>query len=398
MLASMRENWLLDPSVAFLNHGSFGACPRHVLDRQTELRARLEREPIHFFMRELEPLLDRARSEVAEFVGASAADVAFVRNATAGANAVLRSLVFSPGDELLTTDHAYAACKNALDWVAMRSGIRVVVAKVPFPLADPSEVVGAIAAAVTPKTRLAMIDHVTSPTGLVWPVDSIVRALAERGVDVLVDGAHAPGMLDLNLDAIGAAYYVANFHKWTCSPKGAGMLYVRRDKQRDIHPTVISHGLTSERARSKFLEETDWTGTDDPTSWLCVPEALRYLAGLVPGGWPAIREKNHALAMQARGILCRTLDATPPAPESMIGSLVAIRLPAGPVSNAPRSPLYVEPLQTALFERHRVEVPIMTWPSRSDRLVRVSAALYNERADYERLASALVEELARERG
>jgi isopenicillin-N epimerase len=214
---------------------------------------------------------------------------------------------------------------------------------------------------------------------------------------VLVDGAHAPGMIELDLEALGVAYYVANFHKWTCAPKGAAMLYVRRDKQPEIHPTVISHGLTSERPRSKFLEETDWTGTDDPTSWLCVPESMRYVESLVPGGWPAIRARNRTLALEARAILCEALDARPPAPESMIGSLAAVVLPPGPVSGEPRSALYTEPLQKALYQHHRVQVPIVPWPTRRDRLVRVSAALYNERAEYELLARALLTEIARER-
>lgn len=397
MLRGMREHWLLDPDIVFLNHGSFGSCPRRVLERQTELRARLEREPVRFFTHDLEPMLDEARAEVAAFVGAGASDLAFVRNATMGANAVLRSLVFSPGDELLTTDHTYAACKNTLDFVATRTGARVVVARVPFPIDDPAAVTAALVANASPRTRIALVDHVTSPTGLVFPVAEIVRELGALGIDVLVDGAHAPGMIDLDLEALGVAYYVANFHKWTCAPKGAGMLYVRRDKQPDIHPTVISHGLTSERPRSKFLEEADWTGTDDPTSWLCVPESMRYVGALLPGGWPAIRAQNRALALAARTILCQALDVRPPAPESMIGSLAAVALPRGPVSGEPRSALYTEPLQKALYAHHRIQVPIVPWPTRSDRLVRISAALYNQRAEYELLARALLTEIERER-
>src|SRR5688572_15219033 len=192
----LRAHWSLDPEIVFLNHGSFGACPIEVLSEQSALRAAMERNPIDFLLRELEPRIDAARAEVAAFVGASAEDLVFVRNATSGVNAVLRSLRLAPGDELLTTDHAYAACKNALEHVAERAGARIVVARIPFaPLHAEADVVEAIVGALTDRTRLAMIDHVTSPTGLVLPIERIVAELAARGVDVLVDGAHAPGMV-----------------------------------------------------------------------------------------------------------------------------------------------------------------------------------------------------------
>jgi isopenicillin-N epimerase len=387
---TLRAHWALDPDVVFLNHGSFGACPRTVLDRQSALRAQLEREPVRFFMRELEPLLDSAREEVARFVGARTEDVVFVRNATSGVNAVLRSLDLSPDDELLTTDHVYGACLQAMRHVAERAGARVVLARVPFPLASADEVTQAVLGAVTPRTKLALIDHVTSPTGLVFPVADIVRALASRGVDTLVDGAHAPGMVTLDLEALGAAYYTANFHKWTCAPKGAAMLWARRDRQASLHPTVISHGYASPRPRKRLLEEFDWTGTDDPTAWLCVPDALRFVGGLVEGGWPAVQAHNRALALRARALLCEALSVPPPAPESMIGSLAAVPLPPGP---AVARTSEVEPLQDALFARHRVEVPLPPWPAPPARLLRISAHLHNSLDEYQLLCEALGEEL-----
>lgn len=381
--------WTLDPAVTFLNHGSFGACPAPVLAAQAEWRARLERQPVRFMARELEGLLDEARAALAAFVGAVPGDLAFVPNATSGVNAVLRSLVFAPGDELLTTDHAYNACKNALHFVAERSGATVVVAKVPFPLAGPATVVESVLARVTPRTRLALLDHVTSPTGLVWSIAELVQALAERGVETLVDGAHAVAMLPLDVSAIGAAYYTGNCHKWLCAPKTAGFLHVRRDLQELVRPLAISHGARLRRAdRSRFLLEFDWTGTVDPTAYLTVPEAIRVLGSLVPGGWPALRARNRELALAGRRLLCESLGVPEPAPASMIGSLAAVPIPEGS-SEPPTSGLYCDPLQDALREEAGIEVPIVPWPAAPRRLIRISAAAYNVSADYERLAVAL---------
>jgi isopenicillin-N epimerase len=381
--------WTLDPSVTFLNHGSFGACPQAVLEFQSDLRARMERQPVQFLARELEARLDEARAALAAFVGAVAGDLAFVPNATSGVNAVLRALVFAPGDELLTTDHAYNACRNALHFVAERSGASVVVAPVPFPLGGPEAVVEAVLAKVTSRTRLALLDHVTSPTGLVWPIAELVASLAERGVETLVDGAHAVGMLPLDVSAIGAAYYTGNCHKWLCAPKGAGFLHVRRDLQEMVRPLAISHGARLQRAdRSRYLLEFDWVGTVDPTAYLSVPAAIRVMGAALPGGWPALRAHNRDLALAGRRLLCDALGIPEPAPPSMIGSLAAVPIAAGS-PEPPASALYCDPLQDALRERAGIEVPVLPWPAPPQRLLRISAQLYNTLADYERLAGTL---------
>jgi isopenicillin-N epimerase len=384
-----RTLWPLDPSVTFLNHGSFGACPRAVLEAQARFRDRLEAEPVRFLSRDLEGLLDAARSALGAFVGAAGDDLAFVPNATTGVNTVLRSLDLGAGDEVVATDHTYNACRNALNAAGARAGVRIVVATLPFPIAAPEQVVEAVLARVGPRTRLALVDHVTSPTGLVLPIERLVRELAARGVDALVDGAHAPGMVPLDLRALGAAYYTGNCHKWICAPKGSGFLYVRRDRQPGVRPLVISHGANSPRVdRSRFRLEFDWVGTTDPTAYLTVPEAIRYMGSLLPGGWPALMAHNRATALAARDRLCAALGVAPPAPDSMIGSLAALPVPAGflpaPVDGER------DPLHTALFERYGLELPVFTWAALACRILRISAQLYNSAADYEQLAGALV--------
>jgi isopenicillin-N epimerase len=297
---------------------------------------------------------------------------------------------------MLTTDHAYGACRNTLDFVASRSGAHLVIVQIPFPLASPDAAFDAVLSRVTSRTRLALLDHITSPTAVILPIERLVRELAGRGVDVLVDGAHAPGMVPLDLNALGAAYYSGNCHKWLCAPKGSAFLWVRRDRQQDVRPLTISHGASVTRAeRSRFRLEFDWTGTSDPTAWLTVPRAIEYLASLVPGGWPALMARNHALALEARRLVCTAAGTPPPCPDDMVGSLASIVLPDGPTRDIGwRRP---DPIQRRLFDGWGIEVPVMSWPAAPRRLVRISAQLYNRLDHYATLADALGKELAGER-
>jgi isopenicillin-N epimerase len=376
------EYWSLDPAIEFLNHGSFGACPLPVMKLQQELRQRIERQPLQFFGRDLEELLDRSRTDLAAFVGADSEDLAFVPNATTGINTVLRSLKFEPGDELLTTNQEYNACRNALNFVAERSGAKIVVAEIPYPIESSEQAIEPILQAVSSKTRLALLDHITSQTGLVFPIAKIIQALTQQNIDTLIDGAHAPGMVALDLATIGATYYTGNCHKWLCAPKGAAFLYVRRDKQSEIRPLTISHGANSPRRdRSRFRLEFDWTGTDDPTAYLCVPEAIRFMGSRLPGGWAELMGHNRENAIAARKILCEILKVTPPCPDEMIGSLATVPLSEGS---------YVE-LQDALLEKFGIEVPIVPYPATPKRLVRISAQIYNTLDQYEKLGRALIE-------
>ena len=370
--------------MTFLNHGSFGACPKQVLAVQQRLRSQLEQEPLRFFGREWEPLLDDARSKLAAFVGADVQDLVFVPNATTGVNSVLRSLRFSPEDEILTTNHEYNACRNALDFVASRTGARVVVAKIPFPIDSPQQVVAAVIERVSPKTRLALLDHVTSQTGLIFPIQELVKELQQRGVDTLVDGAHAPGMIPLNLEEIGATYYTGNCHKWLCAPKGAAFLYVRRDKQLEIRPLTISHGTNSPRTdKTCFQLEFDWTGTDDPTAYMCVPEAIAFMGSLLPGGWRELMQQNHQLVLQGRRLLCQALEVQPPCPEEMIGSMAVVPLPTT-LENCDFMSIHDE-----LFDKFGIQVPMIPWQEKPRLLVRISAQIYNALEQYEYLAKVL---------
>lgn len=384
--------WSLDPMVTFLNHGSFGACPLPVLEAQQRLRQQLEQQPLRFFMREFEELLDTARTQLATFVGADADELVFIPNATTGVNCVLRSLIFHPEDELLTTNQEYNACRNALDFIASRTGAKVVVANVPFPLEDASQVVEAVLAQVSPKTRLALLDHVTSQTGLIFPIQELVTQLTARGVETLVDGAHAPGMLPLNLHSIGATYYTGNCHKWLCAPKGAAFLYVQREQQSAIRPLTISHGANSQRTdRSRFQLEFDWMGTNDPTAYMCVPEAIQFLGSLLPGGWTELMENNRAKALLARQVLCENLEVSPPCPDQMIGAIAVVPLPDRlSLYEQSRRSLGCPVLQDLLLERFDIEVPIIPWNPPFNQLLRISAQLYNKPEQYEYLAKALL--------
>jgi isopenicillin-N epimerase len=383
--------WSLDPGVAYLNHGSFGACPTPVLEEQSRYRARLERGPVQFLARDLEGLLDAARRELGAFVGVDPDDLAFVPNATTGVSTVLRSLEFRPGDELLTTSHEYNACRNALDLVCRRTGARVVAAEVPFPLRSPEEVVGALVDRVSPRTRLGLVDHVTSLTGMVMPIREIVSALEGRGIDTLVDGAHAPGMVPLAIAEIAPTYYVANCHKWLCAPKGAALLYVRSDRQAAIHPLTVSHGANSKRAdRSRFRLEFDWTGTDDPTAYLSVPDAIRFMGSLFPGGWPELMRRNRALALEARSLLCARLGVAPACPDDMIGTLASIPLGDGSYRFTTTA-LDFDPIEKILREKYRIEVPVLASPDGPASILRISAQVYNALGQYETLADAMEE-------
>jgi isopenicillin-N epimerase len=392
-LSTPASGFVLDPQIVYLNHGSFGACPRPVLDAQTRLRDELEREPTAFLARSLEGRLDVARAALAALLDGEPRQLAFVSNATAGVNTVLASLEFEPGDELLMTDHTYNACRNALQLTAQRHAARVVTAKVPFPLQHEDQVLEAVLQAVTPRTRLALIDHVTSATGLVLPVARLVRELQARGVRVLIDGAHAPGLLPFSLRTLGADYYAGNCHKWLCTPKGSAFVYVAAEHADSVRPLVISHGaITTRSDRPRLWLEHDWMGSVDPTPWLCIPDAIGFLGSLYPDGLAGLQARNRALVLHARDVLCEALGCAPPAPDSMIAALLALPMPLA--GREPPAGAFADPLQARLFDLHQIEALVPYFPAPPTRLLRVCAQAYNHAAQYAQLAAVLRQELA----
>lgn len=367
----------LDRSYAFLNHGSFGSCPYEVLARQQELRLEIEARPIEMLARRLTPMLREAAAHVGRFVGASPDRLGFVTNATEGINAVLRSIAWREGDEVIVVDHVYNAMRQSIRRLGHEHGVVLREIEIPLPIRDEHSWIGPVTSAFTDRTRLLLIDHVTSPTALVVPVGSLVRAARARGIFTLIDGAHAPGSMPLAVDALDADAYAANMHKWTCAPKGSGILVVRAGLKWTVHPLATSHEYGN-----GFTPEFDWQGTRDPTAWLATPAALDCLGAL---GWERIRSRNHALAAWAQRWLCERWSVEPVSPVdgSMIASMAAVRLPEG----AERRFETPAALQAALYGKARVEIPVIDWKGRWH--VRVSCHLHTDQAAVERLEEAV---------
>jgi isopenicillin-N epimerase len=375
-----------------LNHGSWGAVPVAIQELQTEWRRRWEAATTAFVFTELPEALDAARDALARFLSASPSGIAFVRNATTAVASVMRSIEegLVPGDEIVTTSQDYNAVRKTLEFTAVRRGARVVVAQVPFPLDGPETVTAEVLNSVSNRTKLVVLDHITSPTAVIYPLDDIVSAL-EPDVPVLVDGAHGPGQVPLDLEGLGASWYAGNLHKWVCAPKGAAFLRTREDRLAHTFPVVISHGWDASgpdpaaRYRSLF----DWVGTDDFSSWLVVPDLLELLGGLEPGGWTGLMERNHGLALEARVLLATALRVDPPVPQEMIGAMAALVLPdaSGEDPGGIDSPLTKELIASGF------EAPVMIWPGWPGQVLRISAQHYNTLDEYEALAEVIRERI-----
>jgi isopenicillin-N epimerase len=369
----MRDLFLLDPGVVFLNHGSFGACPRPVFAEYQRLQLELEREPVEFLglARRFPELIGAARARLAEYVGADPSDVVLVPNATTGVNLVARSLDLAPGDEIVSTTHEYGGNELLWRWVCERTGARYVEIDT-----TPATAVDDLLGAVTPRTRALFVSHITSPTALLFPVAAICAAARAAGVVSIVDGAHAPGHVPVDVDALGADFYTGNCHKWLCSPKGAGFLHARPEVQALLEPQAVSWDWPSDG----FADRHRWVGTRDPSPHLAVPAAIDFQA---EHSWDKVRERCHALAGRAARELCELLGTAPfPAADDEFVQMVTVHLP----------PCDAEALARRLFDEHRIEVVAQTW--RSDPTMRVSFQGYNDEADLDALLTALPRALA----
>jgi isopenicillin-N epimerase len=369
----LRAEFLLDPDVTFLNHGSFGACPREVMERYQEWQLELERQPVLFLARRLEKLLAEARVALGAYVGGDPDDLVFVPNATAGVNVVARALGLQAGDEVLTTDLEYGALDLTWQQVCGGVGARYVRTPITLPVASADEIVDTVWSGVSAKTRVLFVSQHTSSTALTLPVADLCRRARDAGIKSVVDGAHVPGHLPLNLGELDADYYAGNCHKWLCAPKGAGFLYVRRELQGDIHPLVISWGYDGDDA--SFLSRHERQGTRDPSAYLTVPTAIEWQRR---HDWDTVRERCHELARRAARELA--LEAlVPDTRHDLFGQMVTLRLPDG----AP------DDLQERLYDERGIEVP--TFRHGEGQLIRVSFQGYNDAGDLERLKGALAE-------
>lgn len=387
---SLSQNWGLDESIVFLNHGSFGATPKVIIDEQRRWQDIMEKEPVRFFEEIVPDALIESRKAIAKLVNCHYDDLALIENATTGVNTILRSLEFNPGDEILVPTHAYQACKNAIDYVAKKWSAVVVICEIPFQDVTEDIILNKVLSCVSENTKLALIDTVTSPTGFKMPFKKLVKELESKGINVILDAAHGIGMIPLDLDGIGASYTTSNCHKWLCSPKGVAFLHVRKDLQENIRPLVISHGMSFPlNGTTRFRNEFDWTGTRDVSAWCVVPFLIDTLENLIEGGLKTIMSKNHDLVIKGRNIICEKLNIKPPCPDEMITCIASLKLPLGDEKSIPlHEP---DPLHIKLLEEYNIQVPVWYWPNPEGRYIRISAQIYNHESEYEYLAESLFE-------
>lgn len=389
--------WPLDPAITYLNHGTVGATPHAVLAAQAALRDEIERQPARFLLRELAPIgrpdenpdrslpggprqrIRSAAAAIAPWFKVGADDLVFVDNATAGANAVLASFALRPGDEVLVTNRTYGAVARAAAHHAARAGASVATAELPFPIADEEELVDALARALTPRTKLAVLDQVSPETALVMPLARMATLCRERGVAVLADGAHAPGAIAVDIPALGVDYYTANLHKWAFSPRSAGILWAAPERRAGLHPPVISWG-----AGGGWIAEFDWVGTRDPTPWLCAPDGFRFIDEAL-GGSQALWTRNHALAWNTAERLTRDWRLPWTTPRSMVGSMVTLPLPA----SLGRGHDAAMALKTWLLAQAQIEAQVLAIDERLH--WRFSAQAYNDDEDVQRFTRALAD-------
>lgn len=379
----LRHLFLLDPGVHFLNHGSFGARPRAVFEAYQRWQRELERQPVAFLGRRWFELLPPLLEHLARYVNAPTTDLVLIPNATYGVNAVARSLRLEAGDEILTTTHEYGACDRTWGFLTRRRGARYVRQPISLPVDNPATIIAQLWQGVTQRTRLIFVSHITSATALQMPVAAICARAREEGILTLVDGAHAPGQIPLDLEALGADFYTGNCHKWMMAPPGSAFLYARPEQQALLEPLVVSWGWESEweSGWSPFQEQFSWLGTHDPAAYLSIPAALAFQEEY---DWPSVRARCHELARQAQAQIAELTALPPLYPSSFFAQMFAAPLPVGD----PRS------FQARLYEEFAVEAPVTSWEGQT--LLRVSLQGYNDEQDIEALLAGLARLLGRD--
>jgi isopenicillin-N epimerase len=384
MPTDLRPFFLIRPDVAFLNHGSFGATPRPIMERYQQWQCEAEAEPVEFHARRAPGLLRSAREALGAYIGADADDLVYVTNATMGVNIVARSLRLGPDDEVLGTDHEYGACDRTWRFLEQRGGARYRCARIAVPVTTHEVMLDELFSQVGPRTRVIFISHITSPTALTFPIAEVCRRARELGLISVVDGAHAPGQVDLDLRAIDPDFYTGNLHKWLCAPKGAAFLYARRDMQPSLDPLIVSWGYEAlAPSSSRYLDEQEYIGTRDISAPLSVPDAIEFQR---EHDWGAVRARCRAMVSRARPLIAEALGATPIAPDSpeWFTQMSALLIPPTIDGDA---------LQRRLFDEHRVEIPTFAW--NGHQTIRISIQGYNEWGDVERLIDAIDQALGR---
>jgi isopenicillin-N epimerase len=376
-MSNLRSQFLLDPEVVFLTHGTFGACPKPVFETYQRWQLELERQPVLFLGRRVDDLVRDAMRVLAEYVHADAEDMIFVQNVTTGVNMVARSLPLQSDDEILTTDHEYGACMNTWAYVSERTGAKIIQRSIPLPVTTPDDFVEHFWAGVTPRTRVIYLSHVTSPTALIFPIAEILRRAREVGILTVIDGAHAPGHIPVDLKALDADFYTGNCHKWLCAPKGTGFLYVRREHQSLIQPLVISW-----MQGQAFQLMHHMQGTRDPAGFLSIPAAIAFQR---EHDWDVVRARCHELAVQTVQAICELTQLQPIAHDTWFGQMATIPLP----------PCDENEVKRRLYDEYRIELPVFTWKNRQ--YLRVSFQGYSTIEDAHCLKAALAEVLPLER-
>jgi isopenicillin-N epimerase len=377
-MPNLKQKFMLDPSVTFLNHGSFGATPKPVFKEYQGWQHEMEKQPVEFLGRRITKLMAESRAALGDYLGTHADNLVFTQNVTISINIVARSLYLGPADEVLASDHEYGAIDRTWRFLSVEQGFRYVNRPIELPLTSAEKFIEDFWSGVTKNTRVICLSHITSPTAIIFPIEEIVRRAREAGILTIIDGAHVPGQLPLQLDSLGADFYGGNLHKWLCAPKGAGFLYALPEVQHLLKPLVVSWGYESEfPSGSNFIDQHEWWGTRDMAAFLTVPAAIRFQE---ENNWNEVRDSCHRLAAYAQNGICELtgLAALHPSTNLWFSQMICAPLPAD---------TDVDSLKNHLYEEYHIEVPVHEW--NGNKLIRVSVQGYNTKRDIDTLMRAL---------